>query len=85
MLYEVITVPRPMGGIMVTMEDVTSHMQLETSYNTLMEVQKETMNNLAEGIAVFGEDGRLKLYNHSFSNIWNIMPESLSDTSYNFV
>jgi len=81
-VIRLIAVPRPMGGIMVTMEDVTSHMQLETSYNTLMEVQKETMNNLAEGIAVFGEDGRLKLYNHSFSNIWNIMPESLSDTPH---
>ena len=77
-----IIVPRPMGGLMITQEDVTSHMQLETSYNTLMEVQKETMNNLAEGIAVFGEDGRLKLYNYSFSKIWDIMPEALTNTPH---
>jgi len=77
-----IIVPRPLGGLMITMEDVTSHMQLETSYNTLMEVQKETMNNLTEGIAVFGEDGRIKLYNHSFSTIWGIMPETLSNTPH---
>ena len=73
-----IVVPRPQGGVLVTLEDVTSRLQLETSYNTLIAVQQETMDNLAEGIAVFGEDGRLRLFNKSFARQWGLPDDSLS-------
>ncbi len=81
-VLRMIIVPRPMGGLMLTLEDVTSHLQLETSYNTLMAVQQETMNNLAEGVAVFGEDGRLKLCNHAFGTIFELMPEDLTSAPH---
>lgn len=71
-VVRMIVVPRPMGGLLLTMEDVTSRLQLESSYNTLMAVQRETLDNLAEGIAVFGEDGRLKLSNEAFSRMWKL-------------
>jgi signal transduction histidine kinase len=71
-VIRMIVVPRPMGGLLLTLEDVTSRLKLETSYNTLMAVQQETMDNLAEGIAVFGEDGKLKLSNQSYASLWNI-------------
>ncbi len=77
-----IAVPRPQGGLLLTLEDVTSRLQLETSFNTLMAVQQETMDNLAEGIAVFGGDGRLKLANTSFSRIWKLPPEELTHTAH---
>jgi signal transduction histidine kinase len=79
-VLRMIVVPRPMGGSLLTLEDVTSRLQLETSFNTLMAVQQETIDNLAEGIAVFGEDGRLKLSNQSFAKMWNLQPEDLSGT-----
>lgn len=79
-VIRMIVVPRPMGGILLTLEDVTSRLQLETSYNTLMAVQQETMDNLTEGIAVFGEDGRLRLSNKSFAGMWGIAPEDLTGT-----
>jgi len=69
--------PHPMGGLMMTFEDVTSRLALESSYNTLMAVQRETLENLAEGVAVFGSDGRLKLYNSQFMHLWNLNPEDL--------
>lgn len=69
-VVRMIIVPRPMGGLLLTMEDVTSRLQLESSYNTLIAVQRETLDNLAEGIAVYGEDGRLKLSNESFARMW---------------
>src|SRR5690606_21700327 len=71
-VVRMIVVPRPMGGLLLTMEDVTSRLQLESSYNTLMAVQRETLDNLAEGTAVFGEDGRLKLSNDAFSRMWKL-------------
>jgi len=74
-----ICVPRPMGGLLLTMEDVTSRLQLETSYNTLMAVQRETLDNLVEGIAVFGEDGRLRLFNEAFTRMWGIKVKALGE------
>lgn len=72
-----LVIPRPHGGIMVTFEDVTSRLELESSYNTLIAVQKETLDNLAEGVVVFGGDGRLKLCNTAFTTKWKINPENI--------
>ncbi|MBK67666.1 MAG: histidine kinase [Rickettsiales bacterium] len=72
-----VIVPHPAGGIMVTHEDVTSRLELESSYNTLIAVQNETINNLAEGVSVFGADGRLKLFNKAYKKIWKFDEEEL--------
>ena len=69
--------PHPMGGLMMIMEDVTNTLALESSYNTLIAVQQETLDNLAEGIAVFGGDGRLKLSNPAFARIWDLHEDDL--------
>ncbi len=72
-----LVIPNPMGGMMMTFEDVTSRLELESSYNTLIAVQKETLDNLAEAVAAFGGDGRLKLWNPSFGRLWGLNPEDL--------
>jgi len=72
-----LVIPHSMGGLMMTFEDVTSRLELESSYNTLIAVQKETLDNLAEAVAVFGGDGRLKLWNPSFGRLWDLNPEDL--------
>lgn len=65
------------GGLMITFEDVTSRLALESSYNTLVAVQKETLDNLAEGVAVFGGDGRLKFSNPAYAHMWELHPEDI--------
>jgi signal transduction histidine kinase len=77
-VIRMIVVPRPMGGAILTLEDVTSRLKLETSYNTLMAVQQETIDNLAEGVVVFGEDGKLRLSNQAFARMWGLPPEELA-------
>ncbi len=72
-----LVVPHSMGGLMMTFEDVTSRLELESSYNTLIAVQKETLDNLAEAVSVYGGDGRLKLWNPSFGRLWGLHPEDL--------
>ena len=72
-----LVVPHPRGGIMLTFEDVTSRLELESSYNTLIAVQKETLDNLTEGVAVYGGDGRMKLSNPAFGELWGLYPEDL--------
>jgi len=75
--FRMLVVPRKSGGLMMTFEDVSSRLELESSYNTLIAVQKETLDNLEEAVAVYGGDGRLKLWNPSFARMWNFDPETL--------
>lgn len=70
--------PHPLGGLVFAIEDVTDRLALESSYNTLIEVQRETLNHLYEGVAVFGGDGRLRLFNPEVGRIWGIDEEKLS-------
>jgi signal transduction histidine kinase len=72
----VIAIPHALGGIMFAYEDVTDRLALERSYNTLIAVQRETLDNLHEGVAVFGENGRLKLSNPGYLALWNIDAET---------
>ncbi len=72
-----LAVPHPFGGLMFVSEDVTHTLALESSYNTLMAVQQETLDNLAEGVAVIGGDGRLKLWNPAFRRLWNLSTTTL--------
>ncbi|HNQ91550.1 MAG TPA: PAS-domain containing protein [Alphaproteobacteria bacterium] len=74
--------PHPSGGLLMTFEDVTSGLELESSYNTLMAVQKETLDNLTEGVAVYGEHGRLCLWNPSYARLWDLNPEELEDSPH---
>jgi signal transduction histidine kinase len=71
--------PHPMGGLLFTFEDVTDNLVLERSYNTLIAVQRETLDNLYEGVAVIGSDGRIKLTNPAYARMWQIPAEVLRD------
>ncbi|MBO6559413.1 MAG: PAS-domain containing protein [Nisaea sp.] len=67
-----VVMPHPFGGLFLTFEDVTDRLALERSYNTLNEVQRETIDNLAEGVVVFGADGRMTLSNPTFLKMWDL-------------
>jgi signal transduction histidine kinase len=74
----VVPQPHPFGGLTFLYEDVTERIALESSYNTLIKVQSATLNTLQEGVAVFGPDGKLKLYNASFATIWELTAKDLA-------
>ena len=71
--------PHPMGGLLTTYEDVTDKLALERSYNTLIAVQRETIDNLQEAVAVFGADGQLRLANPAFAELWELSLEALRE------
>jgi signal transduction histidine kinase len=74
----VVTTPNPEGGVIYLFDDVTERLDLERRYDALIRVQSETLDNLTEGVAVFGSDGRLRLYNPVFARMWRLTPEMLS-------
>ena len=52
--------------------------RLERRYDALIRVQSETLDNLTEAVAVFGSDGRLRLYNPVFTRMWRLDPQLLA-------
>ncbi|ESY46430.1 sensor histidine kinase [Mesorhizobium sp. RSR380A] len=68
----VVANPQPKGGVTWVFENLTEKMDLESRYQTAVRVQGETLDNLAEGVAVFGPDGRLRLSNPAFVALWGL-------------
>ena len=68
----VVANPQPKGGVTWVFENLTEKMDLESRYNTAVRVQGETLDNLAEGVAVFGPDGRIRLSNPAFNALWQL-------------
>lgn len=60
------------GGLNYIYEDITDRLDLQRSYKTLDMVQRHTIDNLQESVAVFGGDGRLKLCNAPFLSLWQL-------------
>jgi signal transduction histidine kinase len=71
--------PHPLGGLTFVYEDVTDRLALERSCNTLTQVRRATLDQLFEGIAVYGSDGRLKLHNPAFLAIWGLSEAEIAD------
>src|SRR5213076_3407920 len=74
----VVTTPNSEGGVIYLFDDVTERLDLERRYDALIRVQSETLDNLAEAVAVFGSDGRLRLHNPAFIDMWRLEPPALA-------
>ena len=46
-------------------------------YDALISVQSETLDHLAEAVAVFGSDGRVRLHNPAFQRMWKLAGSAL--------
>ncbi|MDD7909776.1 ATP-binding protein [Pseudovibrio exalbescens] len=75
----VIANPHPQGGVTYIYENVTERLDLESRYNSLIRVQGETLDHLSEAVAVFGSNGRLRLWNPAFADIWRFTEAELQN------
>jgi signal transduction histidine kinase len=75
----VVTTPNPQGGVTYLFDDVTERLDLGRRYEALIRVQGETLDNLAEAVAVFGSDGRLRLHNPAFARMWRLPANALAE------
>jgi len=74
--------PQPKGGVTWVFENLTEKFDLESRYNTALKVQSETLDSLAEGVAVFGPDGRVRLSNPAFARLWGIPPQNINNETH---
>lgn len=73
----VVTTPNPEGGVTYLYDDVTERLDMHRRYDALIKVQSETLDHLAEAVAVFGSDGRVRLHNPAFQRMWKLSTEAL--------
>lgn len=73
----VVANPEANGGVTWVYENLTEKFDLESRYQTEVRVRGETLDNLAEGVAVFGLDGKLKLFNPAFLTLWGMQNGSV--------
>lgn len=74
----VICEQHPFGGVTYLYENLTKEHQLESRVNELFDTQRETLDNLAESVALFGSDGNLRLANPAFERLWKVAAASRS-------
>ena len=73
----VVASPNTQGGVTYLFDDVSEQYRLASQYHALDRVQETTLDSLKEGVAVFGTDGRLKLFNPAFAGFWRLDPKML--------
>ena len=73
----VVTTPNPEGGVTYLYDDVTERLDMHRRYDALIKVQSETLDHLAEAVAVFGSDGRVRLHNPAFQRMWKLTHDAL--------
>jgi signal transduction histidine kinase len=75
----VVTTSNPEGGVTYLFDDVTETLAMARRFDGLIRVQRETLDSLAEGVAVFGSNGRAQLFNPTFAKMWKLSPEALNE------
>ena len=73
----VVTTPNLEGGVTYLFDNVTESLDLARRYDRLTRVQRETLDNLGEAVAVFGSNGRAELFNPPFAKMWKLPADAL--------
>ena len=75
----VVTTPNLEGGVTYLFDNVTESLDMARRFDGLIRVQRETLDNLTEAVAVFGSNGRAQLFNPAFTRMWKLSPEALPE------
>ncbi len=75
----VVTTPNLEGGVTYLFDNVTESLDMARRFDGLIRVQRETLDNLTEAVAVFGSNGRVQLFNPAFTKMWKLSPEPLRE------
>jgi signal transduction histidine kinase len=78
-VVSVVTTPNPEGGVTYLFDDVTASFDLERRFDRANRMQRETLDSLAEAVAVFGSNGRAQLFNPAFARMWELSAEALQE------
>lgn len=75
----VISTPNPEGGVTYLFDDATESLDLSRQFDALIRVQRATLDNLTEAVAVFASNGCARLFNPAFATMWRLSAEALAE------
>lgn len=78
-VMHVLAQPHPLGGLLLVFEDVTDFFELKRDMATVSAVQKAALSRLREGVLVLGLDGKRRLSNAAFEELWGLSEDMLQD------
>ncbi len=62
--------PYPLGGVVMTFDDVSDKVSMERLYNAELANQQSILNQMPEALLIFNEEGRLKLWNSRYETLF---------------
>ena len=71
-IYKRMMNPYPLGGVVMTFDDVTDKVSLERQYNEQLTNQQSILNKMIQGLLIFNQEGRLKGYNTTYAKMFNV-------------
>lgn len=74
----VVRQPHPLGGLLLLYSDKTGELALKAQFNSLIQVQRATLDQLTDAVSVFGSDGRLRLRNRAFDEFWHLNSDDIT-------
>jgi signal transduction histidine kinase len=74
----VVRQPHPLGGLLLLFSDKTDELKLKSQFNSLIQVQRATLDQLNDAISVFGSDGKMRLRNASFDRFWALNKDDVA-------
>lgn len=77
--FRVTAQPLEGGGVGVWTDDVTEVEETREALKRNVEAHDETLNHIAEAVAIFGEGKRLIFHNAAFAELWGLEPAWLAD------
>lgn len=77
--FQVTAQPLEGGGVGVWTDDVTEPEDLRETLKRNVEAHDETLNHIAEAVAVFSQGKKLIFHNTAFAELWGLEPAWLAD------
>ena len=77
--FRVATIPVEEGKTVFRYDNITDVLGIERSYNELLSVYKETLENIQEPVITFSSDGRLKVCNKEFITFFKISEKCIAE------
>ena len=76
---KVVAQPLDGGGVGVRTMDTTSAEETQDAFKKHVEAHDETLNHIAEAVAIFGATRRLVFHNAAFASLWGLEPAWLAE------
>jgi signal transduction histidine kinase len=77
--FHITAQPLEGGGVGLWTEDVTETEELREALKRQLEAHDETLNHIADAVAIFGEGKRLIFHNTAFAELWGLEPAWLAE------